>query len=78
MSSIYAINRFSGILKNAFKKTLQLTAFAFNYLYACLVIYFVLHIYMACFFDLLIFFFIVFSSRLKVFQKVFVPFYVCR
>ena len=78
MSSIYAINRFSGILKNAFKKTLQLTAFAFNYLYAFLVIYFVLHIYMACFFDLLILFFIVFSSRLKVFQKVFVPFYVCR
>ena len=50
MSSIYAINRFSGILKNAFKKTLQLTAFAFNYLYAFLVIYFVLHILYGLFF----------------------------
>ena len=50
MSSIYAINRFSGILKNALKKKLQLTAFAFNYLYAFLVIYFVLHILYGLFF----------------------------
>ena len=50
MSSIYIINRFSGILKNAFKKTLQLTAFAFDYLYAFLVIYFVLHILYGLFF----------------------------